>query len=114
LLQASGPSRMPTSFGQALGHGLQGYQQGRANATQEDFLRDRLKLKQPHKWGDPVLGPRGSLLQKNATTGQLNSIIGAEGNMRPESPYFTPVQTGQGVFSFNARTGKMEKIKAES
>lgn len=30
FLQAGGPSRMPTSFGQALGGGIQGYQQGSA------------------------------------------------------------------------------------
>lgn len=32
LLQASGPSTMPTSMGQALGQGLQGYNQGRTSA----------------------------------------------------------------------------------
>jgi hypothetical protein len=26
------------------------------------------------------------------------------------TPYFTPVQTADGIFSFNARTGKMEKV----
>lgn len=34
MLQASGPSRMPTSFGQVLGTGLQGYQTG-LSAAQE-------------------------------------------------------------------------------
>lgn len=32
LLQASGPSTMPTSMGQAFGQGLQGYNQGRTSA----------------------------------------------------------------------------------
>mgnify|MGYP001579144847 CR=1 FL=1 len=29
-----------------------------------------------------------------------------------DKPYYTPVQTGQGVYSFNARTGKMELTNA--
>jgi len=44
MLQASGPSRTPVSFGQALGSGLQGMQQGRANATQEGFKREALDI----------------------------------------------------------------------
>lgn len=35
MLQASGPSRMPTSFGQVLGTGLQGYQTGLSAAQEE-------------------------------------------------------------------------------
>ena len=29
-----------------------------------------------------------------------------------DKPYYTPVQTGQGVYAFNARTGKMEMVNA--
>ena len=39
LLQAGGPSRMPTSFGQALGGGLQAYQQGLEGAQDRSFQR---------------------------------------------------------------------------
>jgi len=46
MLQASGPSRTPVSFGQALGSGLQGMQQGRANATQQGFQRQELQGRQ--------------------------------------------------------------------
>lgn len=35
LLQAGGPSRTPTSFGQALGGGLQAFQQGTQNAAKQ-------------------------------------------------------------------------------
>lgn len=39
LLQASGPSTMPTSFGQALGGGLQNMQTARQNAMQQQMQR---------------------------------------------------------------------------
>lgn len=37
---------------------------------------------------------------------ELKQSMGGQGSQ----PYFQPVQTGQGVFSFNARTGKMEPV----
>ena len=42
LLQASGPSTMPTSFGQALGGGLQNMQQARNNANQQKLMQSRM------------------------------------------------------------------------
>lgn len=55
LLEASGPSTMPTTFGQALGKGLQGYQQARTSAQrykdaksmqkdEMDFKRQALQM----------------------------------------------------------------------
>lgn len=43
LLQASGPSTMPTSMGQALGQGLQGYNQNRTTAQR---YKDVMKMQQ--------------------------------------------------------------------
>ena len=41
------------------------------------------------------------------------AYIEAQRNIRSaDKPYYTPVQTGQGVYSFNARTGKMELTNA--
>ena len=41
------------------------------------------------------------------------SYIEAQRNIRSaDKPYYTPVQTAQGVYSFNARTGKMELTNA--
>lgn len=45
MLQASGPSRMPTTFGQNLGKGLQGYQQGRAQGIEQQNQNTMLDLK---------------------------------------------------------------------
>lgn len=41
LLQAGGPSRTPTSFGQALGGGLQAFQQGLTDAEQRRLQREQ-------------------------------------------------------------------------
>lgn len=41
LLQAGGPSRTPTSFGQAFGAGLQGFQQGMSDAEQRRMQREQ-------------------------------------------------------------------------
>lgn len=41
ILQASGPSRAPTSIGQILGGGLQAYQQGLTDAEQRRLLRQQ-------------------------------------------------------------------------
>lgn len=49
LLQASGPSREPVSMGQALGQGLQGMQQARGNAIQQQMMAARMNT--PN--GDP-------------------------------------------------------------
>lgn len=46
LLQASGPSTMPTSLGQAMGKGLEGYGQGRQQATQNQLLAGKIKAGQ--------------------------------------------------------------------
>lgn len=46
LLQASGPSTMPTSLGQAMGKGLQGYSQGRQQGTENQLMAGRIKAGQ--------------------------------------------------------------------
>jgi len=46
MLQASGPSRMPTTFGQNLGKGLQGYQQGRAQGIEQQQQDQMIKLRE--------------------------------------------------------------------
>lgn len=38
-------------------------------------------------------------------------IVTAPEKTTPEKPYYTPLQTGQGVMSFNARTGGMEPVQ---
>jgi hypothetical protein len=44
LLQAGGPSRMPVGFGQALGAGLQGFQQGVNDSEKRRYLREQQAL----------------------------------------------------------------------
>lgn len=46
MLQASGPSTMPTSFGQAMGKGLEGYSKGRQQATQNQLIAGKIKAGQ--------------------------------------------------------------------
>jgi hypothetical protein len=46
ILNASGPSLMPRSFGQVLGAGLQGYQQGQTQAQQQALGALKLKAMQ--------------------------------------------------------------------
>lgn len=46
LLQASGPSTMPTSIGQALGKGIEGYSKGRQQGTENQLMAGRIKAGQ--------------------------------------------------------------------
>lgn len=46
LLQASGPSTMPTSIGQALGKGIEGYSKGRQQGTENQLMAGRIKAEQ--------------------------------------------------------------------
>jgi hypothetical protein len=62
ILNASGPSLMPRSFGQVLGAGLQGYQQGQTQAQQQ-ALRD-LQIK----------GAQSDLVQRQALLDMQNRI----------------------------------------
>jgi hypothetical protein len=54
------------------------------------------------KWAEQV--------EKNRMERQKFNLQMAQFQKGPD-PYFSPIQTAQGVFSFNARTGKMEPVQ---
>lgn len=72
LMQASGPSRIPVSFGQAMGQGLQGMQSAqdkyRENAMQETLLGIKAK--------EPMYAMMKEGLSIDPKTGQITPVPG--------------------------------------
>lgn len=87
LLQASGPSRIPVSMGQAMGMGLQGMQQGAANA----------------------MNTQRQLMQMQAMQG-LSGLLGA--NSGPSSTGVAPAVVQQPAVYGAANVGPVSGVSA--
>ncbi|WP_217589727.1 transglycosylase SLT domain-containing protein [Burkholderia sp. GbtcB21] len=96
LLQASGPSRIPVSMGQALGNGLGQMQQGIGNAfqTQQQLLRMRAMQglmggiggAQPQsQQADPTLA-QGTPVYGAANSGPMSGLSAGLGAAAPQMP----------------------------
>lgn len=70
LLQASGPSRTPVSFGQALGGGLQGMQQAREEALKNQLMQAQIKKSSMEK-----ISPGESIYDVNTGKPVISSSI---------------------------------------
>lgn len=107
LLQASGPSRVPVSMGQAMGSGLQGLQQGAGNslALQQQMLK--MRAMQGLMGGDmtgmgggaqpqqpnPTMA-QGTPVTGDANAGPMSGVSAGLGGMAPQMPQQAPPAAG--------------------
>lgn len=87
LLQSSGPSRTPVSFGQALGGGLQGMQQARDEAIKNQYTQSQIKKNSLEK-----ISPGDSLFDVNTGKPVISSNI--FGGIPGGTPNGNPAQAG--------------------
>lgn len=108
LLQASGPSRIPVSMGQAMGAGLQGMGQGVGNAfqTQQQLLRMRamqglMGAAQPQQSAqpDPSLA-QGAPVYGAANSGPMSGLSAGLGGAAPQMPIpqASPAASGASIY----------------
>jgi hypothetical protein len=108
LLQASGPSRIPVSMGQALGNGLGQMQQGVGNAfqTQQQLLRMRAMQglmggAQPQQsaQADPTLA-QGSPVYGTANIAPMSGLSAGLGGAAPQmqAPQASPASSGASIY----------------
>lgn len=111
LLAASGPSRMPVSFGQALGQGMQGMQQGR-DAYMDRVYKEMVLQSQMQKASQPDL-PTGH--RWNAEKGEAELIPGVDPSFGKRAPVgmITPYQAFQMQQGTDDRTYRVQKDEQE-
>lgn len=92
-----------------------GYKQGRDARGQlvGQPIQKTAMPKDKAQWSEPF-DMRGVMVQKNNDTGEIKTSVTREPRINISggggNPYFTPVQTAQGVMAFNARTGRVEPV----
>ena len=78
LLQAGGPSRMPVSFGQALGQGFQGFQQGQEKAEDRALKKLLLQIQMKQAMAKQYQSVKPGEKLYDITTGQVAMDGGPE------------------------------------
>jgi hypothetical protein len=103
LLQASGPSRIPVSTGQALGMGLQGMQQGAGNAMAMQRQLLQMRAMQGLMGGGEAQQPNPTMAQGMpvsgaANAGPLSGLSAGLGSMAPQMPAQAPQSTAGSIY----------------
>jgi hypothetical protein len=104
LLAASGPSRLPVTMGQALGNGMQGFQQnaGNALALQRQMMQMRALNGLMGMGGQPQQQPQPQSQQPDPTMaqgapisggGNVGSLSGVSAGLGSMAPQLPPAQT---------------------
>jgi hypothetical protein len=102
MMAAGGPSLHPQNFGTAVGAGLQGLLSGYTGAetaAMEAQLR-KAQLEQDRNDYD---------LNRQYKQAQIDKMTNPQ---KYTDPYYSPVETSQGLFKFDARTGTYEPMTA--
>lgn len=103
LLQASGPSRIPVSTGQALGMGLQGMQQGAGNAMAMQRQLLQMRAMQGLMGGGEAQQPNPTMAQGAPVTGAANAgplsgLSAGMGSMAPQMPAQPPQPAAGSIY----------------
>lgn len=132
MMQSSNNQRTPIGFGNMLGSGLEGFNNGLQQYQQNQMQDAQLKhyqqateiaKRQDDQKQAAIDAMRTiDLNDPNAVTKLLQAglpedamkLYKAQNPGKGAEPYFTPISTPKGVASFNARTGQMDLVKDEN